>query len=621
MKNIIKYGLLSLVAAAGVSCESFLNEKVVSGVSYDYLETKTGIETAVNGVYSTMRWYVGGERYYCLTEYGVDYVWEGADGGNKDALNKYGNQLNASFGMLYDFWANAYKGINRANTALMYLPKVGDMTDAEKTAREGELRFMRAYFYFDLVQQFGRIPLLTEGNVSEIKTDFKRASVADVYAFIISDLRQAYEVLPDVAMQADRGRATKWSAANLLSKVYLTRGSAIKDQRGQQPTDMDSTAYFAEAVINSGKFALDSDYSMTFDQDRQKVSSETIWGVEFTNDVLFNGSEGNKMHLYWVPTYEKLPGLQRDLQQGRAWKRMRPTPYLQTELFDHLNDSRMYKMFSWVFYANKESSIPVWKDKYYYVNENGEETGDLLYETPAELVGKPKFALGDTAAYFIPKYYGAKDYKGAVIDKAKDRQMQWDIAKAPYTLIPIDENTNHFFPCLKKWLDTQRPDMNYEQGGRNFVRMRLGETYLIAAEAYGRKGDFEKAASLINVVRKRAAYKEGEAKPQEWWQIDGGDMANLASSTEKSMLVTPAEISDDFIGFMLDERARETYGEMNRWEDLVRTETLYERVKEFNPDAAPNIKEYHKLRPIPQNHIDRLSPKPSAEEAQNEGYY
>ena len=96
---------------------------------------------------------------------------------------------------------------------------------------------------------------------------------------------------------------------------------------------------------------------------------------------------------------------------------------------------------------------------------------------------------------------------------------------------------------------------------------------------------------------------------------------NLAGSTEKSMLVTPAEISDDFIGFMLDERARETYGEMNRWEDLVRTETLYERVKEFNPDAAPNIKEYHKLRPIPQNHIDRLSPKPSAEEAQNEGYY
>lgn len=620
MKNIIRYSLLALLAIAGISCESFLNEKVVSGVSYDFLETKTGIESAVNGAYTTMRWYVGGERYYSFTEYGVDYVWEGADGGNKDAFNKYSNQLNSSMGLLYDFWENNFKGINRVNTALMYLPNVVDMTDAEKTEREGELRFMRAYFYFDLVQHFGRLPLLEKGNVSEIITDFQRAPVADVYKFIISDLRFAFDALPDVAMQSDRGRATKWAAGHLLSRVYLTRGSAVKDQRGQQPTDMDSTAYYAEKVILSGKFSLEPDYATTFDQDKQKTSSETIWGVEFTTDVLYNG-DGNRMHLYWVPTYEKLPGLERDLQQGRAWKRLKPTPYFQTTLFDHLNDSRMYKMFNWVFYANKASSIPVWQDKYYYVDENGKTTDDVLYETPAELVGKPKFAIGDTAVFFIPKYYGAKDYKGAVIDAAKNRQMQLDIAKCRYTLIPIDENTNHFFPCLRKWLDAQRPDMNYEQGSRNFVRMRLGETYLIAAEAYGRKGNFEKAAEYINVVRQRAAYKEGEAKPNQWLTIDGGDITKYTASTEKNMQVTAADISTDFINFMLDERARETYGEMNRWEDLVRTETLVERVKKFNPDAAPYIQDYHKLRPIPQRHIDRLSPKPAIEEAQNEGYY
>lgn len=621
MKNIIRYGLLSVLAVTGVSCEAFLEEKVVSGVSYDYLETKTGMETAVNGVYSAMRWYVGGERYYSLNEYGVDYVWEGADGGNKDAFNKYSNQLNSSFGMLYEFWENNFKGITRANTALMYLPKVADMTPEEKTAREAELRFMRAYYYFDLIQHFGRVPLLSEGNVSQIITDFPRASVADLYAFIISDLRFSFDVLPNVAMQADRGRATKWAAGHLLSRVYLTRGSAVKDQRGQQPSDMDSTAFYAEAVINSGKFALEPNYLTTIDQEKQKSSSETIWGVEFTTDVLFNGADGNKMHLYWVPTYEKLPGMQRDLQQGRAWKRVKPSPYMQTTLFDHLNDSRMYKMFSWIFIANKASSIPVWEDKYYYVDENGKTTDDLLYETPAELVGKPKFVLGDTAVYFIPKYYGAKDYKGAVIDKAKNRQMQTDIAKSRYTLIPVDDNTNHFFPCLKKWLDAERPDMNYEQGSRNVIRMRLADTYLTAAEAYGRKGDYAKAAEMLNVVRARAAYKEGEAKPQEWLLLDGGEVAKEASSTVKAMQVTASDISKDFINFILDERARETYGEMNRWEDLVRTEKLVERVKKFNPDGATLIKEHHKLRPIPQNHIDRLSPKPSAEEGQNEGYY
>lgn len=620
MKNNIKYSLFIMLAALFSSCNSFLEEKVVSGVSYDFFETKTGIETAVNGAYTTMRWYVGGERYYCLTEYGVDYIWEGADGGQKDAFNKYSVQMNSGASLLYEFWENNYKGINRINTALMYLPKVADMTDAEKTLREGELRFMRAWFYFDLVQHFGAIPLITEGNVTEIITDFQRAPVADVYSAIIEDLKIAYDALPDVTRQTQRGRATRWAAAHLLAKVYLTRGSAVNDRRGQQASDMDNALAYAKAVIESGKFKLEDDYVTTFDQQLQKTSSETIFSIEFTTDIQFNG-DGNRMHLYWVPTYENLPGLQRDLQQGRAWKRVRPTPYFQTELFDHLNDARIYKMFKWVFWANKESSIPVWQAKYYYVEENGRTTDDLLYEPPAELVGKPKFGIGDTAAYFIPRFYGAKDPTNKILDAAKNRQLQLDVAKSPYTLIPVDNNTNHFFPCLLKWIDPERPDMNYEQGSRNFTRARLGETYLIAAEAAGRKGDFETAAGYINAVRRRAAYKENEAKPKEWITVEGGDPAKLAASTEQAMLVTPADISGDFVGFMLDERCREMFGEMNRWEDLVRTETLFERVKRFNPDAANNIREYHKLRPIPQQHIDRLSPKPPLNEAQNEGYY
>ena len=72
--------------------------------------------------------------------------------------------------------------------------------------------------------------------------------------------------------------------------------------------------------------------------------------------------------------------------------------------------------------------------------------------------------------------------------------------------------------------------------------------------------------------------------------------------------------------FMLDERGRELLGETCRWEDLVRTEKFYEWVKTFNPDAT-GLKEFHKLRPIPQTHIDRLSPAGVITEEQNEGYY
>jgi len=618
MKNILRYSLLSLLTFGFASCESFLEEKVVSGVSYDFFETKTGIETAVNGVYTAMRWYVGGERYYSYTEYGVDYVWEGADGGNKDAFNKYSAQMNSGFGLLYEFWENSYKGINRANTALMYLPKVTDMTDAEKNVREGELRFMRAYFYFDLVQHYGSIPLTLDGNVTETITDYPRTPIPEVYNAIINDLETAYNILPE--SQSDRGRATKWAASNLLAKVYLTRGSAVKDQRGQQSGDIEKALQYAKAVIESGKYSLEPDYKTTFDISAQKTSAETVFAIEFTEESLFNG-DGNKMHLYWVPTYENIPGLQRDIQQGRAWKRVRPTPYYQTQLYDKINDSRIYKMFKWDYTANKASSIPVWQEKYYYVDENGKTTDYLLYETPAELVGKPKFQVGDTAAYFVPKFYGAKDHTGKILDIEKNRELQRDVAMSTYTLIPVDNNTNHFFPGLKKWLDPNRPDMNYEQGSRNFTRLRLGETYLIAAEAAGRMGNYDLAAEYINVLRKRAAYKEGEAKPKEWLTVEGGDPAKLESSTETANLVTAAEISNNFINFILDERCRELFGEMGRWEDLVRTETLLERVKANNPDAAANIKEHHKLRPIPQNHIDRLSPKPTGSDAQNEGYY
>jgi hypothetical protein len=89
------------------------------------------------------------------------------------------------------------------------------------------------------------------------------------------------------------------------------------------------------------------------------------------------------------------------------------------------------------------------------------------------------------------------------------------------------------------------------------------------------------------------------------------------------MEVTSASLESQpsFVDFMLDERARELNGELRRWWDLVRTEKLVARVQAHNPDAAANIKPYHKLRPIPQNHIDRLDPKGSPELEQNAGYY
>jgi hypothetical protein len=150
----------------------------------------------------------------------------------------------------------------------------------------------------------------------------------------------------------------------------------------------------------------------------------------------------------------------------------------------------------------------------------------------------------------------------------------------PYIVITPEEYSERLFPSMNKWIDPTRPDRQKEQGQRDFILMRLGDAYLLRAEARLQQDDTNGAADDINVVRTRAAWPGEEA----------------------AMQITPADVTLDFL---LDERARELVGEGWRWWDLARTGTLVDRVKMHNPEGAPNIQDYHYVRPIPQNQIDR----------------
>lgn len=598
MKSIYCYMLAGLMLATS-SCSNWLSEDDAPVMSYDYYETEEGVNAAITAAYGFLRWGVGGERFDVLTELGTDLFTEGEDGSNRESFNKYATQLNPDVSILYEMWENHYKGISDANIAMQKIMESPDLQENVKLQGYAEMQFIRAYLYFDLVQQFGRIPLVTEGSF-EIRTDFKRAPVADIYNLIISDLRNAVENLPKEA--SNKGRATCYSAAHLLAKVYLTRGSAVKDQRGQKETDMDSTLFYAEKVINSGMYKLQENFSDLWDINNQG-NSEVVFAVQFTTEPMFNG-DGNRQHLYWLSWYEDQPGMLRDIENGRPYRRHVGTKKTMEELFDRLHDSRFYKSFKWVYYANNESTLPKWEQLSY---------DGSVYFTPdpskGQNPGELKFSLGDTAIYYTMEKAGFD---------ANSNEMRKFRANYTYSYFPREMHSIRYFPSLVKYLDPSRPSVSEEKGAREWVRMRLGETYLLAAEAAGRMGDFAKAAEYINVVRKRAAWADGEQKDQQIWLFEGG--ANDTKSTYDALKVTSVDLQGDFVRFMLDERGRELLGETNRWEDLVRCEVLYDWVKEFNPDAI-YIKPYHKLRPIPQKHIDRLNPVGELSEEQNEGYY
>ena len=153
---------------------------------------------------------------------------------------------------------------------------------------------------------------------------------------------------------------------------------------------------------------------------------------------------------------------------------------------------------------------------------------------------------------------------------------------------------------MKKYDDQTKLHTN-DPSDRPFIMMRLGETYLIAAEAAWKAGNSNDAAAMINVLRTRAAFRSTNTPEQ-----------NQAAAA--AMQITAADVNLDFI---LDERTRELYGEWMRWYDLVRTQSLADRLARYNPISAFNPTR-DILRPIPQSQINLVTTGPKY--PQNNGY-
>ena len=288
-------------------------------------------------------------------------------------------------------------------------------------------------------------------------TQANRDDVSKVYDAIVADLLFAEANLP--ATQKDYGRATKPAAQHLLALVYLTRAA---------PGDMAKAATEAQAVISSAQFSLLPKYSDLWNFQNEK-NAEVIWSIQFTQDPLTTGP-GNSSHLYFLMAYELLPGMVRDMANGRAFKRFRSTNWL-LNLWDRTRDTRYDDSYTTVYYANNPTSIP------------------------KDASGNPKFAVGDTAIWM----------PGVEMTAAQ-------IATHPYTIITPSKYTDAAFPSFnKKFIDPFRLTVNDVRGSRDWYVMRLAETYLLAAEALVRDGRPTEALPYVNAVRERAA-KPGVAK-------------------------------------------------------------------------------------------------------------
>jgi starch-binding outer membrane protein, SusD/RagB family len=556
-KSITTLSMMALLFFSQ-SCKDVLDETVVSGIGNDYINTPKGFQDASNAAYASLRAYYGTQPGLTFTEYGTDLYATGADGSYK-GFHFYDAQLNPNVDYLAGIWDELYRGINTCNAVIERAPKVTGVTEAIKKQRVAEMKFLRAHYYFIMLLQWGGVDLrLTETLAPTKKTT--RATEADMYKAIIADLEAALPDLENKKSSIDYGRATKAAAEHLLAKVYLTRGSATKST-----ADYASAATYASNVINSTVgFKLLPDFASVFDENNQ-VNDEIIFAVQYTTDPLTNANStpvtfdggGNNLHLFFGMQYDIQPGMVRDIPYGRPFKRTRPTKYcVETVFADRVNDSRYKKSYRDTWLCNKPGT--------YTTTFDASKTSLT-------------FKAGDTTI-FIP------GFEMPLAERATKK----------YQVLVPSRYDEALFPTLSKFFDLKRPDVFAPAGSRDYFVFRLADTYLLLAEAQLLQNKIPEATAAINKVRQRAAWP----------------------GKEEAMKITEAQCTMDFL---MEERGRELVGEQGRWIDLKRWGKLVERVKAHNPQAAPNVKDIHNYRPIPQKQID-LSEGGNAGFPQNPGY-
>jgi starch-binding outer membrane protein, SusD/RagB family len=570
----IKYKILcglSTVFLAGVtSCQ--LDEYNPSGATAEQVwNTPEGFVTAVNAAYSEQRSWYGKEDGVFMSEAGTDLWFNRDKNGYARQLTQYDGLSAADGNPNKAAWKLLWQAINVCNAGINRINDAGFVNVEEKNKREGELRFLRAFYYWHLVETYGGVMLLTEETKGPNLTA-TRSSVDDFYKLIISDLEFAAANLPlQSAWGNEYSRASKKSALGFLARAYLSRAYYSP---ADAPTYFAKTRDVANDIINrKGELEIDlwSNYEDVFKPSNNKKNKEALYVVSnSTNFSLNYDDNGNRLfHVFQTP-YNGKPGLTQSLVYGfENNRRLMPTLAL-LDFFNEEQDARYAASFQEVWLANADYTWTA-KDVATYLKD-------------PSLVGKKIRAGIDTALYITKK---SLSNEKLLPYATSDRD-------SVYT---ADKKINHGrdFVTLKKFMDPNRTAPNSQAGYNDVIVMRLAEIYLIAAEAELQLGNPGEAAKHINVLRTRAAKKTPVDYTADM-QADAADMS---------------------IDFILDERARELAGENIRWFDLKRTGKLVERVNKYNPDIT-KIQDFHILRPI--SNVEMQALLNAAEFGQNPGY-
>lgn len=584
MKKIYLVSILFI--AMFIRCTDFLDQDNRSNVpSDDFYKTQAGFESLTNSAYASLRSIYNMQPL--IFSAGTDLY---GDGKSQGVVMNYYKSLLPSESNVLNFYTRCYQGIQLANSVIYY----GDITEESAVRAQyiDEARFIRAFYYFQLVQQFGAIPLTKEMYTGAVM-NFERTGIKEVYEFIISEfvLLAGNESHLKDRDASGVSRANKRAAAFFASKAYLTRaylngqGYESLEENIALATDFQSAITYALQAIDGENPSLSIDNAFGIDNEE---NNEIFWSVQFSAVSMENPSSDGSYQQSQFGSY--LGGSEYQLNKSIDGNL---SPALNLFQKYSKGDGRLEQTFMLELHGTYAPTFQQSKNGYfnYYTAPT---------TTPIWVYYAPHWAMdADIAAWKADDPHGIK--ANAIISKTLASG-----GEAPNTgdgSTATWEARRHMdfgVPCIKKFDDyTSVSNRSSTCSTHDVVVSRLGEAYLIAAEAYIGAGKTTEASQMINKLRSRPG------------TIKNGFLTQMTVSA-----------TDMDIDFILDERAREMAGEYVRWTDLKRTHKLVEYVTQYNEDGVSESDmkgadgNYKFLRPIPQDAIDKNQTKVE----QNPGY-
>ncbi len=612
------------LGSAFVSCDDFLEaeNKSAGGKTADnYFSTAEGVAMYRNYAYVLLRPLVN-NAYNDMYDDGADLYWP-SRGNGKTVFNYY--NMTAENSTIKNYYSACYKLIDNCNGVLEY----GGDTYA------GEMKFLRAYGYYLLTQQFGSVPYVTNFIVSA-ERNYPRTPLNEIYSNILADLDEviADENIPEISHD---GTVNKKAAYALAAKVALAAGwdlnTTLVDAANGTYT-IDSKEYFNKACSYaenalSGVTPL-TDFNEKWSPKNEGNDEEFMAAAYDRESFASIGTESDGGHGLQndYGSYYGAQNTEGSKQVGSTKVTSRKALYLWER-----GDQRYFGTFAGV-HCNYDGNWPT-TGYYAMYNEglNSDTTGCniALYYAPfylssEEFLGflkthKSQFEGKNTDNYTGKWVQASHAYRLSDPEIHVTFDDEGNIASIDSTSTSVAYNelsgilaATHGADCVKKWDDMKSScGAGTSNDYRDVVFLHWGETVATAAEAYLLAGNEAKALEYVNKLRSRAG-------------------ANTLTSFSD---YDPSYISEGFykmtltaLDVVLDERARELYGEPGRWMDLRRTKQMVRYYVAFHSEVFTDINSWEDLanakgevkwlRPIPADEIANNTSMTAAD--QNPGY-